>query len=150
MRKRLEECEKKKDEYLTYAQRGRADFLNYKKEEMERVRELIILAQGEIIFKILPILDSFELAEKNLSEELKNNVQAQGILQIKKQLYEFLKKYGLEEMKTMGEKFDPNFHEAVEQIETKDKESGTIIEEIQKGYTLQGKVIRVAKVRVAK
>ncbi|MBU3934555.1 nucleotide exchange factor GrpE, partial [Patescibacteria group bacterium] len=134
--------------------RERANFLNYKKEEMERIGELIKYANEELILRILPILDNFLIAEKNISEEMKKNETIAGLLQIHQQLKDFLKLQGLEEIKAVGEKFDPNFHEAVEGV-SKDlapekSESGTIIEETQKGYTLYGRVVRPAKVKVKK
>ncbi len=155
-KKALEKCQKEKEGYLAGWQRARADFLNYKKEEMERISGLVGYSQAEMILRILPILDNFDKAEKETSKvlnehscpELKDAVQ--GFLQIKTQIQDFLKSLGIEAIKSKGEKFDPNFHEAVETIKTKDKESGKIIEEIQKGYKLHNKVIRPAKVKVTK
>ena len=146
----LEECQKQKEEYLQGWQRARADLLNYKKEEMERIGELLKYAGEEYILRILPILDNFEMAERKILENLKSDENIKGILQIKTQLQDFLKDQGLEEIKSIGEKFNPNFHEAVEQIEMKDKESGIIIEEIQKGYKINGHLLRPAKVKVVK
>lgn len=150
LKKALEKCQKEKEEYLAGWQRARADFLNYKKEEMERISEILKYANEELILKILPILDNFEQAQKKLPENLKNDEYIKGLLQIKAQLQDFLKSQGVEEIKALGEKFDPNFQEVVEVVETKGKESGIIIEEIQKGYKLSGKVIRPAKVRITK
>jgi len=150
LQKKIEECEKLKDEYLAGWQRARADFLNYKKEEMERIGELIKYADLGIILKILPILDNFEIAEKKISENLKNDENIKGILQIKNQIQDFLKNQGVEEIKVVGEKFDPNFQEMVEEIETKEKESGIVLEEIQKGYKIHGKLLRPTKVKIAK
>ena len=73
-----------------------------------------------------------------------------GFLQIKTQLQNFLKNHGLEEIKSLGEKFDPNFHEIIEEVETKNKESGIIIEEIQKGYKIKNRLLRPAKVKISK
>jgi len=148
--KQFEECQKQKEEYLNGWKRERADFLNYKKEEMERIGELIKYANEELIIKMLPISDNFEIAEKKLPENLKQDENIKGILQIKNQILDFLKSQGLEEIKCLGQKFDPNFQEIVEEVEAKDKESGMVIEKIQKGYTIYGKVIRPAKVKVAK
>ena len=148
--KKIEELEKQNKEYLNGWKRERADFLNYKKEEMERIRELMEYANEELIIKFLPILDNLEIAEKKLPENLKQDENVKGILQIKKQILDFLKSQGVEEIKTIGEKFNPNFHEVAEGVELKDKESGNIIEEIQKGYLLQGRVIRPARVKIAK
>lgn len=150
LKKKLEECQKLKDEYLAGWQRARADLLNYKKEELERVGELIKYADVGIILKILPILDNFEVSEKKLPENLKNDENIKGLLLIKNQIQDFLKNQGVEEIKSVGEKFDPNFHEIVEEVEVKDKEPGIIAEEIQKGYKIHGRLLRPAKVKISK
>ena len=124
LKKRIEELEKQKAEYLSGWQRERADFLNYKKEEMERIGQLINYAKEELILEILPIMDNFDVAEKNLSDDLKKDDNVKGILQIKIQFQNFLKSLGVEEIKVIGEKFDPKLHEVVEEVEIKDKESG--------------------------
>jgi len=145
----LEECQKQRDEYLAGWQRARADLLNYKKEEMERFEQVLKFAGEEFVLKVLPILDNFNLIEKKLPEDLKKEENIKGILQLKKQIEDFLKSQGVEEIKC-GEKFDPNFQEAVETIEKEEGESGTILEEIQKGYTINGRILRPAKVKVIK
>jgi len=117
---------------------------------MERVGNLIKYASEGIILKILPILDNFEIAEKNLSENLKNDKNIKGILQIKTQILEFLKNQGVKEIKSLGEKFDPQFHEVIEEIEVKDKEPGIVVEEVQKGYKFHERVLRPAKVKISK
>ncbi len=155
LKKKFEDCQKKRDEYLAGWQRARADFLNYKKEEMERIGKLLKYANENLILKILPILDNFEKAEKEIPEDKKNNQFLEGLLQIKTQFKDFLKNQGIEEIKVVGKEFDPNFMEAVEVMEPASAEasagkSGAILEEIQKGYKLHGKVIRPAKVKVAK
>ena len=136
---RLEECEKKAAEYLAGWQRERADFLNYKKEEMERVGELLKYAGEEMILKLLPVLDNFEIAERKLPDNLKDDANVKGLLQIKIQLQDFLKNMGLEEIKIEGDKFDPNFMEAVEKKE-----------EERKGYKINGRLIRPVKVKIVK
>ncbi len=158
IKKQLEDCQKLKEEYLSSWQRERADFLNYKKEEMERIGGILEYAGAEIILKILPILDNFEISEKKLSDELKQNESVKGILQIKNQILTFLKNLGVEPIDCLGKKFDPNFMEAVEDVPAETltkagvevKESGIIIEEIQKGYKIQDKLLRVTKVKISK
>lgn len=137
--KKSEECQKLKDEYLASWQRERADFLNYKKEEMERIGQLFKYAGEEMVLKLLSILDNFEIAERALPEDLKNNDNIKGLLMIKNQLEDFLKNQGVEEIKTVEEKFDPNFMEAVENSK-----------EERKGYKINGRLLRVAKVRAMK
>jgi len=149
IKKQLDESQKLRDEYLESWKRERAAFLNYKKEEAERVGEFVKFANQELILKILPILDNIYIAEKKLPRELKGNLWVQGFLKIKTQILDFLENQGVEEMKCLGEKFDPNFQEAVEKVETEGKEEGIIIKEIKKGYLLHGKVIRPAKVKIS-
>jgi len=158
LKKKLEECQKLKDEYLAGWQRAQADLLNYKKEELERIGELIKYADVGLVLKLLPILDNFELVEKKLPENLRNDENVKGLLQIKAQIKDFLKNQGVEEIKSLGEKFDPKFHEIVGEIlpsevltkEGAKLESGTVVEEIQKGYKIHGQLLRPAKVRVTK
>ena len=147
---KIKEIEKQKEEYLNGWKRERADFLNYKKEEMERMSALIKYANEELVLKMLPILDNFLLAEKNIPEDLKKDNNIKGLLLINLQLKDFLKNQGIEEIKTVGEKFDPNFHEVVGESEKESGESGIITEEIQRGYLMEGKVLRPAKVKVTK
>ena len=168
LKEELEECQKQKEEYLAGWQRERADFLNYKKEEMERIGELMKYANVELILKILPILDNFAIAEKNLKENVADNEYVKGLLQIKGQLLDFLKCQGVEEIKSVGEKFDPNLHEAVENEpsdlsteaqrakaeasanEGEFSEPDIIIEELQRGYKINGELLRPAKVKIIK
>jgi molecular chaperone GrpE len=150
LKKKLEETEKLKQEYLAGWQRARADLINYKKEELERIGDFLNRANENFIFEFLPILDNFDSAEKMISKEKKELPEIKGVLQIKKQILDFFKKYGVEEVKSVGEKFDPAFHEVVEEVDTDSFETGTIVEEIQKGYKINGRVLRPAKVKVAK
>lgn len=150
LKKQLEECQKQKDEYLAGWQRARADFLNHKKGEIERIEEILKYAGEELILGILPILDNFDLAEKKLPENLKKEEDVRGLLQIRFQIQDFLKNQGVEEIESLGKKFDPNFQEAIEEVETNDKDSGLVVEEIQKGYKMNGRLLRPARVKVSK
>ena len=150
LKKKLEECQKQSKEYLAGWQRARADFLNYKKAEIGRTKEIIEFANSNLILEILPILDNFDLIEKELPTDLNNNEYIKGIFQVKTQLEDFLKNQGIEQINCLDNKFDPNFQEAVEEVETKNKEPGIVIEEIQKGYLMNGKVLRPAKVKISK
>ena len=88
------------------------------------------------------------LAEKQMPDDLKDHQWAEGILQIKTQISDFLRSQGVEEIKAEGVKFDPNFHEVIGEVEG--KEPGMVAEENQKGYLLNGKVIRPSKVKIIK
>ena len=148
--KELKECQKIKKEYLAGWQRTQADFLNYKKKETDRNKELAKYITEDLILKILPIFDSFDRAEKEIAKEIKSKEIIQGFFQIKKQFQDFLKSQGVEEIKAKGKIFDPNFHEAIELVKVKGKESGIVAKQVQKGYKLYGRVIRPAKVKVTK
>lgn len=153
LKKDLEDAKAKCEEYLNGWKRERADFLNYKKDEMERIGELAKYANTEIILKIIPILDNIYLAETHVPEELKNHKWIHGFTAIKNQLCEFLKKEGIEPIETGGQKFDANLMESVGEVESPRSDiglTGSVVEEVQKGYTMHGKLIRVAKVKISK
>jgi molecular chaperone GrpE len=143
----LEELQKKTDEYLNNWKRERADFLNYKKEELERTSALVEYSIEKIILKILPILDNLYLAQKHINDE--------GLAQVVKQFEDFLKKEGIEPIETTGKPFDANFMEIVAEVDQSSEDfdpakSGIVIEEIMKGYKIGEKVIRPAKVKIVK
>ncbi|MBU1876828.1 MAG: nucleotide exchange factor GrpE [Patescibacteria group bacterium] len=150
LKQNIVECNKLKEEYLAGWQRERADFLNYKRDELARNNEIISYASIDLILKILPILDNLDLAEKKIPRDLINNESVKGLLQIKIQLQDILKKRGVEEIEALGQKFDPNLHEAIEEVELKNKEPNIIIEEIKKGYKFNERVIRATKVKVSR
>ncbi len=137
---KLKFCEKERAEYLAGWQRAKADLINYKKEQEQKNSAFFKFANENLIIEILLVLDSFEQALKHKKDE--------GTLQLYNQLKNILKNQGLEEIESKGKKFDPEFHEAVEEV--KGKKQGIIVEEIQKGYKLNGKVIRPSKVKVGK
>ncbi len=160
---KLEECKQKCEEYLNNWKRERADFLNYKKDEMERMAFLGKYAKEDMILKILPILDNIYLAEKQIPENLKSDMWVEGFLQIQKQAEELLKKERVEAIETVGQKFDPNTMESIaSQSQTNadftqtnadtinKQEKDMVVEELQKGYKMEGKVLRPAKVKVTK
>lgn len=150
IKKELQGCKKEKEEYLSGWKRERADFLNFKKDESERLKSVCNFLKKEIILDFLTILDDLKIAEEKIPQELKNNEWIKGILSLKIQMQSFLKRQGVEEIDSFKKEFDPNFHEAMEQIEKKDFESGIVVEEIKKGYTLGGAVVRPAKVKISK
>lgn len=139
LKKQLAECRQQKEEYLTGWQRAQADFVNYRRRQEEQMKEWQKLINEKLIMDLMPILDSLEQGS-----------QIEGIRLIKEQLQQILKNYGLDKIKSVGEKFDPQIHEAIESTESTDREEGVILEELQAGYTLNGKLIKPAKVKVTK
>lgn len=147
IKEELELSKKKEQEYLDGWKRAKADYLNLKRESEQRYQELIKFANAGLILEILPVLDNFKLATQHIPEEQKKAEWVIGIVHIKKQLEDTLKNLGIETIKTVGEKFNPEFHEAVEKSES--GKDGIITKEVRPGYILNGKVIQVAKVIVS-
>jgi len=144
----LEKLTKEKDEYLDGWRRTKADFINYKKEELKRLEEVAKFGSEEVIKDLISVLDSFELAISTL--EKSDAKLEKGIYMIKIQLEDVLRRRGLRKIKVnKNDKFDPNFHEAVGSVEG-DGHSGAIAEEIETGYMLYDKVLRPTRVRLFK
>lgn len=153
LEKELAEYKQKAEDYLASWKRTAADFENYKKRREKEDRELLQFAQEVTVVKMLPTLESLENALKHAPQDEKFQVWSQGVIKIIHQLEKVLMEMGVEKIKTVGEKFDHTVHEAVEMVDQPSSAqggSGTIIEEIQSGYKLNHKVIRPAKVKVAK
>ncbi len=155
----LDECKKQRDEYLNNWKRATADLINYKKDEMERLAMIGNYAKESMIFKILPIIDNFYLAEKQLPEKLKSGQEGtaqsiewtRGFLQIQKQIEEFFKKEGIEAIEVLGQQFDPNNMEVISEISNPQYPiANVVIEELQKGYKMGSKVLRPTKVSISK
>ncbi len=155
LKKEIEEEKKKSKQYLAGWQRAKADYINREKEIERERSEWIEFANLELILKILPIYENFERLlehyKKPAITEPQNDLEVQkfseshwlqGLEQTQKQFEDLLKGFGLEKIKTIGEKFNSEFHEAVE----KRGEGNEIVEEISAGYKMNGKVIKVAKV----
>lgn len=142
LKESLKELEKRAEDYLNGWKRARADYLNQEKEIEEKKQDWIKFANQDLVFKILPILDSFDHFLRNHKKDIEKQEWLQGVEQIKKQMIEMLKQEGLEKIKTIGEKFNPVYHEALEKKGDQDK----IIEEVQAGYLFKERLLRPAKV----
>ncbi len=134
------------DSYL----RLQADFDNYKKRSLSARSEFIKFANESLILELLGILDNFERGIKSAEQKKDYDLLHQGVDMISKQLHSLLQEKGLQRVKVMGEKFDPHLHEAMEVVDSESGQENTIIEELQAGYTLNGRVLRTAKVKVLK
>jgi molecular chaperone GrpE len=150
VKEKLKQCQKEKQEYLTGWQREKADFINYKRRQEEQMAEWSKMLGEGLVRDILPVLDTLEprnYADLDAEQRGKGEV-VKGLELLRQQLLKILQNHGLSEIKAVGEKFDPQLHEAVEQVAG--EESGMVVEEVQRGYLLNGKVLRVAKVKVNK
>ncbi len=143
----LARCQKERDEYLAGWQRARADFLNYKKDEVKRFEEIVRFSNEELLKELIGVLDSFDLGLAALEKEGKAE---KGIYMIRSQLEDILKQHGLERIQLkVGDKFDPATSETIAESES-DKPAGEVIEIIEVGYRLNGKLLRPARVKVSK
>lgn len=153
MREKLRVCEEEKKGYLDGWQRAQADAVNYKKDEGKRLEDLGRFITQSMLQDLLPVLDSFDLALRSLQQPAsgsQSNQLEQGVLMIRSQLTDVFKKRGVVQIEvTPGEEFNPEKHESIGEVES-EKPTGTVAEEVQKGYTLAGRVIRPARVRLAK
>ncbi|MBQ0079265.1 MAG: nucleotide exchange factor GrpE [Eubacterium sp.] len=136
--------EPKEDESVRYM-RLMADFQNYKKRVEKEKTDLYQYANEKIAGDLLGVVDNFERA---LAQETADAAFKEGMELIFKQLCDVFEKSGIAEINALGEDFDPNFHNAVMTEDTDEYESGKVSGVLQKGYTLNGKVIRPAMVKV--
>jgi len=143
----LEKCAKERDEYLEGWKRAKADFINYKKEETERLEMFVKFSNAGLLRELLTVLDSFEFGLKNLGE---NDSAREGMSSIKNQFENILKHVGVTQIVvSKGDTFNPAFHEAISEI-VLESPSGTVAKEIQRGYFLYEKVLRPTRVVVSK
>ncbi len=145
--KRLEESEAKVAEHLEGWQRAQADFINYK-NRVQRDQELMkSMMKGDIIKKFLPVLDDLERALQNRPAD--SGAWVGGIELIHKKLQSILESEGVTRIEAEGQRFDPNFHEAISHEPSETVAGGHVIAVVQNGYILGERVIRPAMVRVA-
>ena len=147
LKKALAEEKSKSEDYLANWQRTQADFINFKRRTEQERGEVAKLANAALMLSLLPVLDDLERALDNVSDKLRGMTWVDGIELIYRKLKAVLEGQGLSEIKAVGETFDPNYHEAVMEV---DGEEGKVIEEIQKGYKLNDRVLRPTMVKVGR
>lgn len=144
----LEKLKKQAQDYLDGWKRAKADYLNLKKEMEAQNKEIKEWMSKVMILPLLEIMDSFDSALSNIPENIKNDSWVKGMEGVRKQLEDYFKAHKVEVISAKGEMFDPAKHEAIESIVG--GESGTIAEELQKGYLINGEILKPAKVKVFK
>ena len=128
-----------------------AEFENFKKRTMKERLDLLKTAGQDTINKILPILDDFDRAKKSAEDESSEEQLSDGVLMVYNKLYAVMKNMGVVPMETTGVTFDPELHEAITEIPApSDDMKGKIIDTVEKGYHMNDKIIRFAKVVVGK
>ena len=145
-RSALETAVKQRDEYLLMAQRTQADFQNFKRRNAQTRSDALEDGTRETLAALLPILDSFDRALASIDENDTSPV-AEGIRMVHRQLMDTITRLGLTEIPALGEKFDPELHNAV--MRSEEGEPGTVLEVFEKGYRVKDKIIRYSMVKVA-
>ncbi len=145
---------KKKDEQIKDLtdryQRTLAEYQNFRNRTEKEKADLYAYAVKDVMTKILPVLDNLKLGLKQIPDDAKDEAFAQGMVQLEKQFEKAMTDIGVEPIEAVGKPFDPDFHNAVMQVEAEDADTDTVVNEFQTGYTYKGSVIRHSMVQVAK
>jgi len=143
----LKKCEQDKKEYLEGWQRAKADFVNYKRDEVARFTTAIQFASEDLFRELIAVLDSFDFGITAMEKQ--GDVE-KGVYMIRAQFEDVLRRRGLERIAiTAGEPFNPSVAEAVAEIESQHPQ-GAVVEEIERGYMLHDKVLRPSRVKISK
>ena len=132
------------------ALRARADLDNFRKRSLREKEEAIRYANNGLLERLLPVIDNFELGLDAAKTAADTASILQGMSMVQKQLQDFLKNNGLEEVQAEGEAFDPNKHDAVSQEFSADIPDGHVIRQVRKGYKIKDRLIRASSVIVSK
>ena len=146
--KKAEAYEAKIAELDDRVKRQMAEFENYRKRTEKEKAAMFEMGAKSVIEKILPVADNFERGLAAIPEEDQNSPFAEGLNKIYKQLMTELENLGVKPIEAVGQEFDPNFHNAVMQVESDEYEEGVIAQELLKGYTYRDTVVRYSMVAV--
>lgn len=146
----LESVQKEKDELFEKLQRISADYANYQKRAPKQIADTVGYEKERIIKSLLPVLDNFEHTLQNAHSAEDVEVLLKGVQIIYDQLIDVLKSHNVEQIEAKGEAFNPAMHEAMTRRSEPDVEDNAVLEEFQKGYKLNDRVIRPSKVIVNK
>ncbi len=146
----IEELQTEKDELLGQLQRVSADYANFQKRVPKQISDSVGYQKERVIRSLLPVLDNLEHTLLSAGSAENVDVLVEGIKIIYDQMLDILKSHEVEQIQAAGESFDPSKHQAMMQRSEPDEEENVVLEEFQKGYTLNGRVIRPSKVIVNK
>lgn len=145
-----QQLEEEKNRLFEKLQRVSADYANYQKRMPRQIQDTVNFEKEKVIKAILPTLDNFEHTLTNIRQAENTEDIYKGVRIIYDQMLDVLKSFGTEQITAEGENFDPSRHQAMMQRNEPDKEDNLVLQEFQKGYTLNGRVIRASKVVVNK
>ena len=146
--KKNEAMQAKIDELEDRVKRQMAEFENFRKRTDKEKAMMFETGAKSVIDKILPVVDNFERGLATIPEEDENSAFANGMKMIYKQMMDELEKLGVKPIEAVGQEFDPNFHNAVMQVESEEYESGVVAQELLKGYMYHESVVRHSMVAV--
>lgn len=147
LQQKIAELEKENEEMKNRLLRLHADFENFRRRTRNEKEELVTYANFNLLQKLLPVIDNLERAL--LASEKGPEGIIEGLEMIKRHFLDILSKEGVTPIESVGKPFDPNYHEAVSMEESSVYPPGTVVEELQKGYIFNDKVLRVSKVKVS-
>ena len=150
LRDQITELQKEKDELFAKLQRVSADYANFQKRSPKQIADTVGYEKERIIKTLLPVLDNFEHTLQNADSAENVDVLVKGIQIVYDQMLDILKSHNVEQIKALGEKFNPALHQAMMQQANPDEKEDIVLEDFQKGYKLGDRVIRPSKVIVNK
>jgi len=145
----LAETKRERDEYLELARRTKADFENYRKRVARETSEALARGKADLARQLLPALDNLERALDSGRDPSAHGALIKGVAMVREELHNRLESAGVEAFDPTGEKFDPQLHEALSTRPDEGTEPGVVLETLEKGYRLNGQVLRAAKVVVS-
>ena len=146
----LSAAKRERDEYLELAQRTRADFENYRKRVAKETSDALARGKAELARELLPVIDNLERALQSGTDPSAHEGLVEGVGFVLQELRDKLGNAGVEAFDPTGEKFNPELHEALSAQPAEGTDSGVILETVEKGYRLNGQVLRPARVVVSK
>jgi len=146
----LEAAEQRASEAESGWQRARADYQNLKRRSEEQRAESAGIAGDRLLIRVLDLADDFDLAVEHIPEEAKDSAWVEGITAIDRKLRALLEAEGIDSMAGEGEPFDPQTQQAISYEDTADVPDGTVIKVLQRGFTINGRILRPALVAVAR
>lgn len=141
-----QQVEEHKERYL----RTQADFDNFRRRSRQEKEDFARYASSKLVEQLLPVLDNFERAIAASKDSGDAESLLKGVEMIRRQLDQVLEQEGLKQLEADGQPFNPEFHQAIMQVESEEHEEGIVVEVIQKGYMFKDRVLRPAMVKVAK
>lgn len=145
----LEQAKQQAEENYNRFLRAQADFDNYRRRTLKEKEEMNKYASARVIESLLPVIDNFERAIEAGKNQTDQDALMEGIHMVFRQLMQVLEQEDVKVIEAVGKPFDPNYHQAVMQVESEEHESGIVVEEFQKGYIMKERVIRPSMVKVS-